>query len=57
MREVLARPACRAVFIKVHFALLERKGTPQSPQTIVATLRALGFCTSWIDASHVVGVR
>ena len=57
MLKTLARPACRAIFIEVHFALLEKKGTPQAPQAIVATLRELGFRVRWLDPSHLVARR
>jgi len=57
MPTLLARPACRAVFIEVHFALLEQKGTPDAPAAIVATLRDHGFNTRWLDPSHLAATR
>ena len=57
MASVLARPACRAVFIEVHFALLAQKGTPDAPAELVATLRGLGFRVRWLDPSHLEARR
>lgn len=57
MASVLARPACRAVFIEVHFALLAKKGTPEAPSELVSALRALGFRVRWLDPSHLAARR
>lgn len=57
MRTVLASPICRAVFIEVHFALLEARGTPDAPSRIVAELKGHGFRTRWVDPSHLMAWR
>lgn len=57
MRGVLASRTCRALFIEVHFALLEARKTPDAPARIVAELRGHGFRTRWLDPSHLMGWR
>jgi FkbM family methyltransferase len=57
LRETLARPACRAVFIEVHFALLARKGEPEAPAHLVRHLKDMGFRVRWLDASHLEARR
>lgn len=57
MRGVLASPTCRALFIEVHFALLEARKTPDAPARIVAELRRQGFRTRWLDPSHLMAWR
>lgn len=53
----LARPSCRAVFCEVHFGILDARGERHAPARIVELLRAHGFGTRWIDASHLCAVR
>lgn len=56
MRSVLR--SVRAVFVEVHFAILENRGMLQAPSDIVAELRNLGFTTTkWVDASHVMALK
>lgn len=57
MSEILANPSCRAIFIEVHFALLEARGTPNAPSRIVDTLTSRGFRTRWLDSSHLMARR
>lgn len=57
MREELANPACRDVFIEVHFGLLEKRGFLRAPGRVVSLLADLGFRTRWLDQSHLSGSR
>jgi len=47
----------RAVFLEVHFWILEQRGMRNKPAALVKCLRELGFKIRWADASHVVAFR
>ena len=47
----------RAVFIEIHFSLLEDRGLFHVPRKIESLLIDSGFQCSWADASHIAGVR
>ena len=49
--------ALRAIFIEVHFTLLEAQGKKDAPRVIVQKLRDAGFTVSWPDPSHIGAVR
>jgi FkbM family methyltransferase len=53
MTAVLARQECRAVFVEVHFGILDARGHRQAPAAIERMLQSLGFETNWLDASHI----
>jgi len=53
----LANPACRALFVEVHFAVLDGMGARQAPARIHDTLEKKGFDVSWVDASHLAATR
>lgn len=53
----LAARTCRAVFLEVHFGLLEARGKRFAPAQIESRLGELGFRTSWVDASHLAARR
>jgi FkbM family methyltransferase len=57
MTELLTVPEVRAIFIEVHFRLLENRGRPLAPVAIERKLRAGGFRTSWLDWSHLQALR
>lgn len=57
MAGTLKAPGLRAVFVEVHFRLLEQKGTPKAPADIAAMLKAAGFRVKWTDASHIAARR
>jgi FkbM family methyltransferase len=57
MREELANPVCRTVFIEVHFSLLERRGFQRAPGRLISLLEDFGFRTRWLDQSHLSGSR
>ncbi len=58
MASVLGSPACRTVVCEVHFALLERRGTPNAPTHILEILRGAGFgSVRWLDRSHVIACK
>ncbi len=54
---VLDDRTCRAIFIEVHFSLLEAKGAPHAPVEIVERLESRGFRVRWTDASHLAALR
>ena len=56
MREVLR--GARAVFIEVHFNVLEQRGLRKAPSDIITELKAAGLTRiSWPDASHIAAFR
>jgi FkbM family methyltransferase len=57
MADVLAREECRAVFVEVHFGILDARGRRQAPAAIERMLQGLGFATNWIDGSHIKAVK
>ena len=54
---ILSTPACRAVFVEVHFGLLEQRGHLQAPARIEQSLRDRGFAVRWLDSSHIGALR
>ena len=57
MTAVLARQECRAVFVEVHFAILDARGHRQAPSAIERLLQSLGFKTDWLDGSHISAIK
>jgi FkbM family methyltransferase len=57
MTTLLKDSPLRAIFVEVHFAEMERRGNPQGPKEVEAMIKGGGFQTSWIDLSHVCGVK
>ncbi|MBL0928133.1 MAG: FkbM family methyltransferase [Phycisphaerales bacterium] len=55
MQNLLRAPACRNVFIEVHFGLLQKRGLDNAAKQISGLLESLGFTVAWIDASHLHG--
>jgi FkbM family methyltransferase len=54
MPRILADQRLRAIFLEVHFALLEQRHKANAPLLIERKLRRLGFKTSWFrDRSHL----
>lgn len=48
----------RALFMEIHFQILEDRGMPQAPVTLVKELKRLGFSKIiWPDASHIAAFR
>lgn len=57
MSSLLANPSLKAIFMEVHFSLLEAKGDPFAPMEIEKKLVSAGFKTRWLDASHLEALR
>jgi hypothetical protein len=58
MPRVLADPRLRAIFLEVHFKLLEQRGKAEAPIHIERMLQSLGFNTRWFkDRSHLQALR
>jgi FkbM family methyltransferase len=57
MKTLLAAPQLRAVFLEVHFGILESRGRPEAPLQIEKLLRGNSLIPSWVDASHIVAKR
>jgi FkbM family methyltransferase len=57
MTEVLHSPSLKAIFIEVHFKLLEERGDKFGVQTIINILEECQFKVKWIDFSHIMGTR
>lgn len=49
--------ALRAVFVEVHFTRLHERNMDYAPEAIDRLLTHNGFETTWLDLSHVAGVR
>jgi len=48
----------RALFVEIHFQLLDQRGMRQAPATLVRDLKSLGFSRiEWPDASHIAAYR
>ena len=57
LRGELARGTCRALFMEVHYGLLEKRGFLRAPGRILSLLEDSGFRTRWIDQSHLTAYR
>ena len=57
MTRLLAALELRAVFLEVHFAILESRGRSEAPMRIEKLLRSKGLIPRWVDSSHVVAKR
>jgi FkbM family methyltransferase len=57
MKSLLAAPELRAVFLEVHFGILESRGRSEAPLRIEKLLRRNGLIPSWVDGSHIVARR
>jgi FkbM family methyltransferase len=57
MHSLLGNNALRALFIEVHFALLEERGMASAPIRIEKMLHERGFLTDWVDPSHIMAKR
>jgi len=56
MQQTLA--GVRAVFVEVHFQIVEARGMQQAPAALVKDLKRLGFSkVLWPDASHIAAFR
>jgi FkbM family methyltransferase len=55
--ELLRSPDVRAIFLEVHFGILDARGRKHAPASIVEKLRASGFSTRWVDRSHLIATR
>jgi len=57
MTAVLEREECRAVFVEVHFGILDARGRRQAPSAIEHLLQSLEFVTDWLDGSHISATK
>lgn len=57
MKDLLKHQELRGVFVEVHFGLLSDRGLFRAPQEIESLLLNCGFNVTWVDSSHVVGLR
>ncbi|NEN94750.1 MAG: FkbM family methyltransferase [Moorea sp. SIO3I7] len=57
IQTVLSSSTLKAVFIEVHFKLLEENGYTNAIEMIVKILHKYGFSTTWIDFLHIVGFK
>jgi FkbM family methyltransferase len=56
MRRILE--GVRALFIEVHFQILDERGMKQAPSVLVQDLKRMGFArVEWPDASHIAAFR
>jgi FkbM family methyltransferase len=57
LSQTLGRAECRAVFVEVHFAILEKRGARHAPARMTDLLRSKGFELRWTDGSHLAAQR
>jgi FkbM family methyltransferase len=57
MKSLLAAPELRAVFLEVHFEILESRGRSDAPLRIEKLLHTKGLFPRWVDYSHIVAKR
>ncbi len=57
MKSLLAAPELRAVFLEIHFEILESRGRSDAPMRIEKLLRSKGFTPRWVDRSHIAAKR
>jgi FkbM family methyltransferase len=57
MDSLLAAPGLRAVFVEVHFRLLEDRGRSEAPVRLENLLRSKGLRPRWVDPSHIAAER
>ena len=57
MESLLAAPELRAIFLEVHFEILESRGRKDAPMRIEKLLRSKGLIPRWVDSSHIVAKR
>ena len=57
MNGLLAAPELRAVFVEVHFQILEERGRAKAPLRIEKLLRSKGLRPTWVDGSHIAAKR
>jgi FkbM family methyltransferase len=56
MHGILA--SVRALFVEIHFQILDQRGMQQAPAALVKDLKQLGFTRiEWPDASHIAAFR
>ena len=55
--DTLRLPELRAILCEVHFGALAQRGLKYHPQRIEEYLRAHGFATRWVAASHLEATR
>jgi FkbM family methyltransferase len=57
MNGLLSAPELRAIFLEVHFQILEQRGRSEAPVLIEKLLRSKDFHPRWVDGSHIVAKR
>ncbi len=57
LEHTLRSPQCRAVFVEVHFGILDRRGDRYAPLKVASLLQGAGHRTRWVDASHIAAER
>jgi FkbM family methyltransferase len=57
MKSLLAAPELRAVFLEMHFEILESRGSSDAPMRIDKLLRSKGLTPRWVDGSHIAAKR
>jgi len=57
LQDTIKKACVRAIFVEVHFGLLEERGQSDAPAKIEAMLGCAGFRCEWPDMSHIAGFR
>ncbi len=57
MPSILSDPQLRAVFVEIHFGILEQRGMRFVPAAIERCLVEKGLQVTWVDSSHIAATR
>jgi FkbM family methyltransferase len=57
MTGLLEAPELRAIFLEVHFGILESRGRAEAPLRIEKLVQSKGMTSRWVDSSHLVAKR
>jgi len=57
LEQTLRGSDCRAVFVEVHFGILDRRCNRYAPSKVASLLQAARLRARWFDASHIAAIR
>lgn len=57
MENILSSQDLRAIFMEVHFSVLQERGLAKAPAEIEKKLISKGFHVEWVDFSHLVAQK
>ena len=57
MENILSSQELRAIFMEVHFSVLQERGLAKAPAEMEKKLISKGFHVEWVDFSHLVAQK